>query len=346
MATELLLDRTEDSSQRFLKKFVKRLLPESFSQKENFKSFIYCVLNLGVIISLGNIAWNLGRIDFYILAFFIVGARAQALYILQHECMHWLLFSNRKLNDFFGMLISGSIGTVLLTGRVYHFKHHRELGQLSDPNEIFHGTSDKMPGAQALKYFASQLLGGRIFRSLVGILFKSEKGNKNSNLSVIDKMKKDLVAICVCQSIILIIFLTFSSFWAYVLLFLLPIVTLTAFFETVRSFSEHVLPSGCSNNPAEELRLFYMKSNFVETFFISQFNFNYHHLHHTYPNVVTFKLKKLHNFLQENDREYSSSYVERPSYLGVMFNYILNRDFSGHGLNYPFRNPKFKEETT
>lgn len=313
-------------------------IPSHFFERENLKSFLLCFLNLAIVIGAGNVAWIVDRVEIYILCFILVGARAQSLYILQHECMHWLLFSQKKMNDYVGMIISGILGTVLYTGRLYHFKHHRELGMATDPNEVWHGTNDKKPGVQTTLYFAGQLFGGRVFKSLAGLLIKKQSsGEVEVSEKKNEMMKIDLIVLLAVQGFIFLLFCFVSSPFAYFLFFIGPIVTLTAFFEAVRSFSEHVLPGQVPTNIPEELRLFYMKSNLLERFFISQFYFNYHHLHHIYPNIVTFKMKELHSYLLLNDPTYPNKFIERSSYLGVLKNYILNQSIAGAGKLYPLK---------
>ena len=86
---------------------------------------------------------------------------------------------------------------------------------------------------------------------------------------------------------------------------------------------------------AEETRTFFMDAGPIERFFISPFDFNYHHVHHLYPNVDTFQVRQLHRWLLANDPAYRTRFMTRPGYVGTAVRYIFNRPFTGAGLGYP-----------
>ncbi len=313
-------------------------LPDLFFERQNLKAFLFCSANLTVIVGAGQLAWRSPHLAISILCFFLVGARAQSLYILQYECMHWLLFSRRRWNDVWGTVISGCLGTGLHTGRVFHFKHHREVGTSKDPNQVWHGTEDRLPGWPAARYFLGQLFGGRLVNSLLGLFFRKSQNSNSPEFSVSERrlFRFDLILIGICQLALLGLFSLISSPWAYFLFYLGPLLTVTAFLEAIRSFSEHVLPGKVPKNEAERDRLFFMQSNPLERFFVSQFNFYYHHVHHLYPNVVTFKLPELHQYLLENDPAFQQRFIQRSGYFSVALQYIRNRPFPGTGTSYPY----------
>ena len=342
---ELLRDRRQE----------KVRLPKQFFELESAKGWFYVVTNALVVTCSGTAAYYVDTWWCYVLAFVLVGARAQALYILQHECMHWILFPNRRTNNIMGVLLSGILGTRLYDGRAMHFQHHRDVGLPSDPNTYWHGTENHRPGWSTIKFFLLQLIGGRLLgvflrtlHVLTGIDYEpaqsiDEQKERSENVPERIRLRRkresqiDICAILVVQGILFASMSLVASPWVYVLLFFCPIVTLTCLFESFRSFSEHVLPGDQSRNVPEELRSFLMDASRVELFFISQFWFNYHHLHHLYPRVATFKLRKLHRWLQENDERYEDKYIRRPGYVSVALNYILNRPINGGGENYPLR---------
>lgn len=137
-------------------------LPKHFSKVGSVKGWFYVVTNVAVVICSGSLAYYIDTWWCYALAFVLVGARAQALYILQHECMHWILFPNRRTNNIMGVLLSGILGTRLYDGRAMHFQHHRDVGLPSDPNVYWHGTDNHRPGWSTIKFFLFQLIGGRL----------------------------------------------------------------------------------------------------------------------------------------------------------------------------------------
>ncbi|HEY1304101.1 MAG TPA: fatty acid desaturase [Vicinamibacterales bacterium] len=302
-------------------------IPRSFYDRCSVRATVLTAVNLGVIVGAGPAAYAVNWWPIYILAFLLVGARAQSLYILQHECMHWLLFRSRRTNDICGMLLSGALGTGLSFGRFYHFKHHRRVGRSDDPNLIWHDSALHPPGWSTFWFFASQLAGIRV----INLVTRRYQSNSATNRLMVPnpvgsrEMFVDLAVTASAQAVILAGIWVASAWWVYGAFFLLPLVTLTSFLEAVRSFSEHVLPGERGTTVAEEGRLFFMDAGRIELFFFSQFGFHFHHLHHLYPGVVTFKLSSLHQWLQQNDASYPGKYVRRDGYLRTALRYVLKQ---------------------
>lgn len=319
-------------------------IPPEFKQRQDGLSWILIITNASIVAASGVVAWHIDEWWAYLIAFVLVGARGQACYILQHEAMHNLLFKNLKTNERVGIVLSAFLGTQFYMGRKMHWNHHTKVGLSDDPNQFFHDVSERPPGMKILGYFLSHLMGGRLI-SLVKNLFAAVmallQNNKSSNsvgssprLIPPKKARLDLGALVAVQLLMLIGISLASSPLVYVLLYVLPLSTLTAFFELIRSFSEHVLP-GEVTCEAEKKRRFFMAAGPVERFFISQFDFHYHHVHHLYPNVVTFKVRALHEWLIQNDPEYTLKYGERPGYIGTAWRYLVNRPFVGCGAGFP-----------
>lgn len=338
---------TELSNQAGVSEKLRRIpIPREFHQKSNLKAAFLILLHVAIILGCGPLAYAVHRWWAYALAFLLVGARAQALYILQHECMHWLLFTNKPVNTVVGVAISGLIGTRLFDGRRFHFKHHREVGGPTDPNMSWHDTKGREPGWPAARFFMVQLLGSRLIGVAQRVLLllnpqsriRREKPSTSSAARENRDRKEvmaDMFSLLFSQALVFGFMTIVSSPWVYVFLFLLPIVTLTSFFEAIRAFSEHVLPGEIPTCPAEHKRLFYMDAPKWERFFISQFGFHYHHLHHLYPNIVTFKLQDLHRWLEIHDPDYQRKFIRRPGYVGTAVAYIFHRPVAGAGLHYP-----------
>jgi fatty acid desaturase len=317
-------------------------IPEEFGVRNDLLAWAMVVSNLFVVLSAGVIAWNFGTWWAYVLAFILVGARGQASYILQHEAMHNLLFTAPRTNERIGAVLSAVLGTRFYMGRKIHWDHHRLVGHAEDPNEIFHNVESRPPGLAVIRFFLFHLLGGRLAMMLSNlgqtatqIVFPRQIGAGGGKAAIpFAKTKIDLMALFGIQLVILVAISLLSSPIVYFALYVAPLVTLTAFFEAIRSFSEHVLP-GSPTCEAEENRQFFMDAGPVERFFISQFDFHYHHVHHLYPNIVTFRVRALHHWLLSNDPDYCGRFMTRPGYVGTALRYLFNRRFAGAGSGYP-----------
>jgi fatty acid desaturase len=309
--------------------------------RDDLQAAAVVAVNFFVVVSAGVIAWHIGTWWAYVLAFILVGARGQASYILQHEAMHNLLFTAPRTNERMGAVLSAMLGTRFYMGRKIHWDHHRHVGHAEDPNEIFHNVENRPPGPAVIRFFLFHLLGGRLIMmisnlgqtAIQAVTRKHDAGGGKAAIPFA-KTRIDLAALFGIQLVILITISLLSSPIVYVALYVAPLVTLTAFFEAIRSFSEHVLP-GAPTCEAEEGRQFFMNAGPVERFFVSQFDFHYHHVHHLYPNVVTFKVRALHDWLLANDPIYPDQFVTRPGYVGTALCYLLNRPFAGAGSGYP-----------
>lgn len=317
-------------------------IPEEFALREDARAWTLVLGNLAIVLSCGVIAWRLDHWWAYALAFVLVGARGQACYILQHEAMHNLLFTSPRTNERVGAVLSAVLGTRFYMGRKIHWDHHRYVGQADDPNEIFHNVENRPPGLAVIRFFLFHLLGGRLLmmvsnlgQTAFQIISPDQHGTGGRKAAIpFAKTRIDLIALFGIQLVILVGISLLSSPIVYLALYILPLVTLTAFFEAIRSFSEHVLP-GFATCEAERERQFLMDASRVERFFISQFDFHYHHVHHLYPNVVTFKVRALHGWLLANDPLYAGQFMTRPGYIGTALRYLFNRRFTGAGSGYP-----------
>ncbi|MBX9722828.1 MAG: fatty acid desaturase [Candidatus Obscuribacterales bacterium] len=350
-----VLDRPSDT-RRFASSVPNLVrLPDHFIARQNFLAAFLVISNVAVVVGAGVLAYKLNTWYAYFLAFILVGARGQALNILQHEAMHYLLFTNKTANVVVGSVLSALIGTRYYDGRALHMAHHRYAGAPNDPNVVWFSTVGRQPGGQAAWFFLSQLIGIRVL-SLVArlnmLVLRVISGNKsapeiaNAEAAVAKAAPSkgpkeatantvviDLVCLLACQFTVMVLIWSCSDFWVYPVMYVGPIVTLSAFFEAVRSFSEHVLPGEDAQDYADEHRLYYMHTSWIERFFFSQFSFHYHHIHHLYPNVPTFKMKEVHKWLCENDPNYRLRYKDRESFLTTAVKYTLGKNIVATGVS-------------
>ena len=327
-------------------------IPARFKDREDWKAAAFLAGNMLVVLSAGAIAWHIDAWWAYAVAFFLAGARGQACYILQHEAMHNLLFTSPKTNERVGTVLSAFLGTQFYLGRKIHWDHHRNVGQKDDPNESFHGVEARPPGMAIARFFLFNLFGGRLLQ-MVSNLWRAVLGNRFSKGGDFParkfqiphaKARIDLIALFGIQLLVLGVISVAASPIVYFAFFLLPLATLTSFFEAVRSFSEHVLP-GVATTDAERNRSFLMNAGRVERFFISQFDFHLHHVHHLHPNVVTFKIRELHAWLLINDPAYKRTFIIRPGYVATAILYLTNKNFPGAGVGYPAISRNYRHST-
>lgn len=330
-------------------------IPAHFQERAPVLGSVLIALNAVVVLCASVAAYFSGSVWAFVAAFILIAACAQGLYILQHELMHNLIYTKKSTNEKMGLIISALLGTRFFEGRAIHMTHHSRVGYEDDPNIFWHQTQTRKPGASIVLFFIAQLFGMRLWllaQNLLNVAKNILGASKNDttdapkmSAKAIQKSRQDLIYFVGVQCAVLVMMCVvtqslFIGVAMYVGMYVLPLSTLTSLFESIRSFSEHTLPGDVPQNYAEQNRLFFMKSSVFELFFISPYNFHYHHIHHLYPNVVTFKLPELHAWLHENDPDYPNRFMVRGSYVKTMIDYITHKPIVGAGKNYPNATPK------
>jgi len=276
------------------------------------KSFVYLTLVWFVILvsllSYNNFSSPLILIPII----FLVSSRQHALLIIEHECWHNNFSKNKWINDLVGSILSGwAVGSPFLNGQNKHLKHHSFLSSERDPDKSLHASGIKDTPKGIIFHFILLLFGGQFIYS-----FFSENKSKTESNPINIKLFIDIVGISITQIIIFYFFSEFIAWWAYFILWVVPLFTLTTFFNGIRAFVEHH-NSEC-NDKGKTFRYFTIKSNAIERFFISPMNFNYHAEHHLRPGESAFNLP---NF-RENYLDRGRTRL-RTSYIGYIFGLVF-----------------------
>jgi fatty acid desaturase len=313
-------------------------IPHDFFVVPNIKSILHIILCCTALISTGLIAYYVNSPLVYCICFILVGILAEALFILQHDAMHGILVSNRKWNDYIGTILSAMLGSRLYDGRSLHMKHHAKLNTAEDPNLYWYDENKITRGSKSLLFMLKQLSGAKLYAFATRTLLtlsnalsspkttpeqNSQKSAPKSN----HKDKSDLFSLITVQMILLAIFSYFSSPLIYFFVYFLPIITITSFLESIRTFSEHVNDSAneVSLGKYNTSRLYFVDCSLIERLILAPYGFHYHHLHHFYPMIPVFKLKALHKWMILNDINYQNKYRIRQSYFLLFFQYAFSR---------------------
>jgi fatty acid desaturase len=101
--------------------------------------------------------------------------------------------------------------------------------------------------------------------------------------------------------------------WAYPLLWLLPLLTWQMVITRIRNIAEHaVVPD--SNDPLRNTRT--TRANFLERLFIAPYYVNYHLEHHLLFYVPCYNLPRVHRILSES--RYADRMEVQPNYAAVL----------------------------
>src|SRR5262245_14521398 len=180
----------------------------------------------------------------YAVAIVIIGSRQNALATLAHEAWHSLLFPSRALNHFVGRwFYSYPLGIMYYHDRTRHLRHHREVGHDHDPDWINYKTETRETPGRVGIYLGSLLLGRMLIASVVSFL---AQGNPRIGVetagetgSATPSVRYEFLCAVGCQLIIAaLLTIATGHWWAYPLLWLLPLATFAGFFANFRSFVE------------------------------------------------------------------------------------------------------------
>ena len=234
-----------------------------------------------------------------ILAVPIIGARQLGLAVLMHEAAHGGLARNKSVNDFFGHWLSGApIGGSLKAYRPYHLQHHKYAQQPEDPDLVL---SAPFP-------ITATSLRRKIIRDLTGQTFVKQRYNQFSNAlgfnirpgkSAGNRMQaaREAALPYLITNILLLVGLTLlGHWWAFFVLWLLPMATWNMMVTRLRNIAEHaVVPD--HNDPMRHARTTH--TNLLERIFIAPYWVNYHCEHHMFMHLPFYRLAEAHKLLQK-----------------------------------------------
>ena len=237
-----------------------------------------------------------------ILAIMIVGTRQLGLGILMHDAAHGALHPNQKINDFVGDWLCGApIGSNVHTYRKYHLRHHKFTEQPEDPDLAL---SRPFPTTRKSlrRKIIRDLTGQTFFKQRFGQFFEtstagspplsaeSPKGTRNLFLN---DTRTRFLAI----NLVFLAALTAAGlWWAYFVVWLLPLATWFQLVTRLRNIGEHACV-GKHEDPFHHART--TLANPIERLLIAPYWVHYHAEHHLFMHLPCWKLPQAHRLLME-----------------------------------------------
>ncbi len=219
-----------------------------------------------------------------------IAALQHAISILLHEAVHSLLFKSRRTNEVVGNIISYPIG-FSLSYREIHFPHHAHLGTPGEDPDLhnYEEFPTTWPGlARKL------LLDFSGISAIIQFLSKNTLTHTEKKTPMIH-----LAGILGAQLIIFSFFFISGHPWHYLILWIIPLVTITKGLAQLRNLAEHLTRPERAPYGAQRIRTF--KSSLIERFFLAPLNFNYHAEHHWYPMIPYYNLPEAREILQKQE---------------------------------------------
>lgn len=229
-------------------------------------------------------------------AVILIGTLQYHLNVLGHDGLHFLLSGSRKTNDFVcRWLLHGPHGAPLGAMRANHLNHHTNFGAASDVDRQYYDVSRFADGKRMRSWLAASLFGGMLL-PIVRKLLKSQQAPAVRAQPAAAGRMLDIVSVLFSQAWIAAAAWALTGWWfAYAVLWLLPLFTVMMGLNSIRSMLEHA----SVQQTAPELASF--ESSRLERFFLSPFNMNVHAEHHLVPAVPWHQLPALRRFLQDNE---------------------------------------------
>lgn len=231
----------------------------------------------------------------------VIATRQHALATLMHEASHFHLFSRRAMNDAASDLLCAlPLGMLTASYRVDHMAHHRHPNTSRDPYWRL-GSGDaaawsfpKRP-LSALAVFAADVTGLNLPRNLRVIApwtypFAIARG-RTPGLTAGEHVRALGFAAALGATLA-----ATGALLPYLLLWLLPALTLQMAIFRMRALAEHPYGPG-SEEPEHATRE--VLPSLLERLVIAPLSIGHHVVHHRYPAIPYYNLSEMHRRLHE-----------------------------------------------
>jgi fatty acid desaturase len=267
---------------------------ETFLRGRSNLMGLYLVLHAWVVIGLSMalfVHWP-NPVTF-ILAIVLIGGRQLGLAILMHDAAHRALFKNTRLNDFVGSHFCGfPVGASLTLYRPYHLSHHRHTQQPEDPDLIL---SAPFPITQAS-------FKRKMWRDILGITgyqrrlaqFKITMGDDPRLFNRLLKLASHERYFILSNAVLLLALSVVGVWWAYFVLWLLPLLTWYQVISRIRNIAEHAVV-GDNNDRLRNTRT--TLTHWGMRAVLAPYGVNYHLEHHLFVYTPCWKLPAAHRML-------------------------------------------------
>ena len=284
----------------FSKEIKKELKP--LMKKDNYHNIFALLFDWLVIFGSSYLSITTGNIFVYLLSIILIGSRMRAFDNLMHEACHRSLFTNKFFNKWIAcILVAFPIFTSFTTYCNSHFQHHRNLwDENNDPDtKRYRIVGLDKPQEDTKKFVADHII-------KVLLLFHVPKyilGTVSANLYSKDIPKSEFWTRNILWIVLILTSIVFN-FWLYLIIFwFVPLLTT---FQIIRYWAEMAEHSGLNN----DTELTASRNTFGMPWTIFLFHphhDNYHLVHHLFPAIPHYNLKKAHTILMK-DKKYKEAH--------------------------------------
>ena len=230
----------------------------------------------------------------------VIGTRQHALFIIAHDAAHYLLYERRWLNDAVGRACAAVQGLSMCTYRVIHRLHHNNLYGELDPDTALHGGYPRgraylvkkllkdLSGLTAWKTYAYFLGGAPALNTATNVAMRPLD---DTSVKLRDEARRDRNAVVVLHLSALLLFAWTGHLVEYLVLWILPLVTVVQAILRLRAIAEH----GATTDFSSPLTAARTNTGpaWLE-WLLFPHHVNYHIEHHLYASVPHYNLRRLH----------------------------------------------------
>jgi len=233
-------------------------------------------------------------------AVILIGTRQHALFVIAHDAAHYLLYERRWLNDAVGRTCAMVQGLSMCTYRVIHRLHHNNLYGELDPDTALHGGYPRgrmylvrklvkdLSGLTAWKTYAYFLGGAPALNTATNVAVRPLD---DTSAKLRAQARTDRNTVIGFHIALLIVFAASGYLVQYLVLWVLPLVTVVQAILRLRAIAEH----GATTDFSSPLTA--ARTNLGPAWLrwlVFPHHVNYHIEHHLYASVPHYNLPRLH----------------------------------------------------
>jgi len=249
----------------------------------------------------------------FLLAVAIIGSRQLGLAILMHDGAHGALANGDRTNMFLSQWFCAyPVFAETRAYRRYHLQHHARTQQEDDPDLVLSAPFPITRPSYRRK-FVRDITGQTAYQQRKA-QFLNALGDPSWPFArraahFWDKLGPQFAV----NGLLLAALAMAGVWWAYPLLWLLPLATWMMVITRIRNIAEHaVVPD--SNDPLRNTRT--TRAGFLERLFIAPYYVNYHLEHHLLFYVPCYNLPRVHRILSRGS--HAGRMEVQPNYAAVL----------------------------
>jgi fatty acid desaturase len=259
------------------------------------------------------------------LAVIVIGTRQHALFVVAHESAHYLLYDNRRLNDLAGRGCAMLQGLSMCTYRVIHRLHHNNLYGELDPDTALHGGYPRGK-AYLVKKLLKDLSGFTAWKTYAYFLGGAPALNTQTNVALRplddtsgklkDAARSDRNIVIAFHVVLPAVFAWSGYLVQYLVLWVLPLVTVVQAILRLRAIAEH----GATTDFSSPLTA--ARTNLGPAWLrwvLFPHNVGYHIEHHLYASVPQYNLPELHQEMRSRGALEGAEVIAFRATLGKIF---------------------------